>query len=713
MTFLNSTLWWGLLAVALPLLIHLFSRRRHPLIDFSTLRFLKRLQRQQMRRLRLRQWLLLLLRTLAVLCIALAFLRPALRGEAGLAALSAGRISVAIILDASASMQAKHSSGSCFQEAKQAADAILSTLNRGDRALLVAAKKKAELLSAQPLDDTEVLRRLLSEAEVWDGEADLEAAVQLANQVLHESQDFRREIYVISDFADAPDLRTPPADASLFFVPITPETRENLCVKRARVVSEILEANQPVELEITLANHGERLWEDVYFSVFVNDTRVAEDVVTIAGGGEITRNHQLLLPQSGLQEGVVQIEAQDAISLDNRAYFCFALPEQIRVLLVADPSAGKSIRLALTPVAPEPGLITLQQASYADWDAQSLTQLDVIILTSPTALTEGQASRLQHFVEGGGGLLLLPGSRTDLAAANRLLLARLGTAQWGERLGQAGKRDQFLTWQTLDLNAPLLKGIFTPGSDPDAPQFYLSLRFLGSEGETSIRLANGQPFLSEYSLGKGRIMLCASSPESEWSNWALKGIFAPLMHRITLRLAGRFKENCQMLQVGDDLEIRLGAQRELNNTPDGDRSFGAQEAVAQLTFPSGETLRLLPTAKGSTAAFWHPLVNPAGLFRLQIGTTEQRIAVNPPEGESDLQTVPLREIYPDWFAAGARVAAPEALAQTVRDSRYGKELWKSLLIMGVILLTVESLLGSAFKKSDRESDATDVKREIS
>ena len=73
MTFFNTALLAGFAAVAIPVLIHIFSRRRYPLIDFSTLRFLRKLQRQQMRKLRLRQWLLLLLRTLAILFIVLAF----------------------------------------------------------------------------------------------------------------------------------------------------------------------------------------------------------------------------------------------------------------------------------------------------------------------------------------------------------------------------------------------------------------------------------------------------------------------------------------------------------------------------------------------------------------------------------------------------------------------------------------------------------------
>ncbi|HEX7345087.1 MAG TPA: BatA domain-containing protein, partial [bacterium] len=171
MTFLNSALLWGLLGAALPLLIHLFSRRKFPRIDFSTLRFLRRLQSQQMRRLRLRQWLLLLLRTLAIFLIAFAFLRPALRSRTGIAALSGSRISLVIILDASASMQAASQSGSCFDVARSAADSLLAMLNSGDRALVIIARKQPEVLLRSFSEDGTALRRWLKSEQPSDGPA--------------------------------------------------------------------------------------------------------------------------------------------------------------------------------------------------------------------------------------------------------------------------------------------------------------------------------------------------------------------------------------------------------------------------------------------------------------------------------------------------------------------------------------------------------------
>ena len=83
MSFLNPLFLIGLAAAAIPILIHLFTRRRPREVRFPSLEFLTEVSQSEIRRLRLKQWLLLLLRALAIAAIAVAMARPAVRGSAG------------------------------------------------------------------------------------------------------------------------------------------------------------------------------------------------------------------------------------------------------------------------------------------------------------------------------------------------------------------------------------------------------------------------------------------------------------------------------------------------------------------------------------------------------------------------------------------------------------------------------------------------------
>ncbi len=696
MTFLNSALLAGLAAAALPILIHLFSRRKFPRIDFSTLRFLRHLQRQQMRRLQMRQWLLLLLRTLGVLLIVLAFARPAQRGRAGMGAHQSGRLSVAIVLDASASMQARNSSGTCFHSAKEAVQTLLSLMNPGDRAFLVAARKQPQILTAEPTADSAAVQQALEKAQPWDGEADLAAAIHSAQQALGSGQDFRQEIYVISDFAHLPELADPPVGVVPFFVQTKPETADNLAISEVKVLGEILEPGQPVEIEITLKNGGRRDREDVFYSVFLNGRRAAEDVVSLSAGGEVKRTHQILPESAGLQEGFVRLESKDALAVDDRGYFCFAIPEHIQVLLVGNAASTRPIQIALAPMPEQNKLISVTPADQNNWDEGSISAYHVIIFADPGGFTATQASRLVKFVENGGGLLLFPGSRTDIAAVNRELLSRIGVSQWGENMGASAPGQAFLAWQEPDLNQPLFRGIFRPGSQPVSPHFYQALRLVGGKGEAPVHYQNGMPFMAETRTGLGNVIIASSSPDPKWSDWSERGIFAPLIHRLVLRLAGGSKERCQALQVGDSLEIPA-------------RSEGT--AVAILTDPTGNETRIPPRVVGQKAVYAAPALNPAGLYELRVDSSVYEAAVNVPASESNFAEVDLPVRYPKWAAANLIVTTPTQLAEKVKGARYGRELWKSFLAAGLILLLLESLLGSSpgrLSQAAPEKEVTDA-----
>jgi hypothetical protein len=647
-----------------------------------------------MRKLKLRQWLLLFLRTLAVLLVTLAFARPALLSQMGFGGLSSSRVSMTIVVDASASMQAKSQQSTVFGKAKAAVETLIAQMNPEDKATVVIARQEAELLRPESSDDNEALLRLLEDVQPYDGGAELTGAVTTAANILKETQDFRTELYIISDFSAAVELPEPPQSVIPYFVQIRPESPDNLSVKSINVVSEIIEPGRPVDIEITFSNLGHTERKDIYYSIFLNGIRVSENVVSIAADSEVKQRHQVQPDGAGLQEGLVQIEERDVLPIDNRGYFCFQVPESLQLLLVGDEAYTHEIRLALTANSKNHGLIDLTPAVRETWDLQSIAQYDVITFSDPPIFSPSQVTRLVHFVENGGGLLLFPGSRTDVPSINRDLLEKLGTPKWSEKVGKPGNREFFLSWQRLDLNAPILRGIFRPGSQPSTPRFYQALRLIGQTGKIEFTFDDGTPFFTETARGSGRIMLCASSPHLEWSDWAERGIFAPLMHRIVLWLAGGSQEGCHSLYAGNSLELPVSSNASFQAT---------------LIFPDGQKEQRLPQILGQKVVFIEPQLKQAGIHRLDMAHRSQIAAVNVPLVESDLKGSNLEEAFPGWNEAGVTICSSEELAETVRKSRYGKELWRIALILCLGVLVLESVIGSSGKTaSSVESNAEAV-----
>ena len=137
MIFLNPAVLFGLLAASIPVLIHLLNLKKLKTIEFSTLSFLKELQKNKIRKLKLKQWLLLALRVLIILLIVTAFARPALKGVALGGTTSAAKTTAVFILDDTFSMSAVGSDGSGFNQAKQTIIEFLNNLQEGDEAALV------------------------------------------------------------------------------------------------------------------------------------------------------------------------------------------------------------------------------------------------------------------------------------------------------------------------------------------------------------------------------------------------------------------------------------------------------------------------------------------------------------------------------------------------------------------------------------------------
>ena len=133
--FLYPLFLFGLAAASLPILIHLFNRRRLKRIRFPAVRFILLSQKRISRSYRLRHWLLLALRTLAVIFLALLLANPIFQTGAGLFA-GGGPVSLVVLLDNSLSMTWS-GDGNGFKQAKEAARLLLSALNDGDRAALI------------------------------------------------------------------------------------------------------------------------------------------------------------------------------------------------------------------------------------------------------------------------------------------------------------------------------------------------------------------------------------------------------------------------------------------------------------------------------------------------------------------------------------------------------------------------------------------------
>lgn len=717
MTFLNPFVLFGLAAASIPLILHLLNLRKLRTVDFSSLRFLKELQKTSMRRIRFRQILLLVLRTLLVIVLVVAFSRPALRGSlAGLGGPGAASTMV-VLLDDSPSMTVRDERGSAFARAQQSASHIADLAQDGDKLTLVPLSEARTGVPLPAPRNAASVRAAVERMTPTTFTTPYATALGTAARILAGSSDANKEVVLITDgqatqFAGASPDSVAGLDARtrVFLVTSPPLVRGNGAVSEAHVTTRIITGRTPVHLTARLGNFGESPLAGILASVYLDGSRVAQRSVDIPADGTVEQDFLCSPPRRGILGGYVEID-DDAYEPDNRWYYTLTVPENINVLLAGpNDSATLLASLAIT-LGGDSGLagsFTVRTATEGALGATDLGNYDVIIscgLRGPSAPT---SRRLAKFVESGGGLILFPGPETVPSLYNESLLPALGIPRW-RAAPVTQPQGSSLTFGKVDFAHPLFEGMFEAvagarrrAREIESPRIVTSLPFsTGERGTGVIMLSNGATFLADYGAGTGRVLVFAVEAGLGWSDFPLKGIFAPLIHRSLLYLAGRPTEQ-PTLTTGEPLRIAV----RLRDISDRD--------TYSVTGPDGAARRIVPSFQPGTGAalFTTPPPTDPGVYMVSRDRREGErnartiaaAAVNVPASESDLRPVTEAELAAFWEHAGVpaanvRTVLPGASpAESIRQARFGVELWRHFLALALLIAIIEMAVARAAKR---------------
>ena len=197
MSFLNPAILLGLFAAAIPIIFHFLNLRKVKRIEFSSIKFLKELQQTKIKRLKFKQWLLLLLRVLIIVSIVMAFARPTIQNKI-ITAESSVKKNVIFILDNSLSMSALEEKGSLINQAKKAIDEVVEYTSASDNLYLITTTSDSVKLISNT-NKNSILEQV-EETESNDIKGNLNKAIEKAFNVSKESNRYFSDIYLISDF---------------------------------------------------------------------------------------------------------------------------------------------------------------------------------------------------------------------------------------------------------------------------------------------------------------------------------------------------------------------------------------------------------------------------------------------------------------------------------------------------------------------------------
>ncbi len=695
MTFLQPFMLFGLAAAAIPLVLHLLTLRRMRTIDFSTLEFLKELQRSRIRRLQLRQWLLLLLRTVLIVLLVLAFGRPTLRGTLPDAWGAAARSTAVLLVDDSYSMTAVDANGERIRRAKDAAAGIIRSLREGD---LVAV---FPFSAAQPIQTTSVHPVALDIAANIRPSAvrrPLEDVIRAGGEILSAARSANKELYVLSDMQatllerQAESLIPVLQDPSLhcFLIPIGDTPVPNVSVASLRFGSSLVDLGRPFPLEAVVANRGDATAVGITVSLYLETERTDQRARDLAPNGIVDVSLSGIPRSSGFLTGRVVVEGDD-IEFDDQRSFVIRLRQERRVLLIGSEEDLRYVRLALqSRFDTSSAAIRIETLAPDRVSESRLVGYDAYVVAAGHPELDRWGDRIKALIERGAGLVLIPG-------ANAQSWGTMGDAfGLGSAPAAAAAEGSFIAFRSADLDHPVFDGMFEP-TDMNARgrrqvptpeiQRILPTR-VPPNGMAVVTLSTGQPFLVELPVGQGRIIVLATAASTTWSDLPTQGLFVPLIHRALAVVAGA-QEIRPVVTTGESVVLPV---------PPG--AIGAAEIVT----PDRRSMTVAPTATPVGTVLHVDGIALPGVYSVKMGGKEiDRFAAAVDGRETD--TRPSTEEARDLFFTSIGLAKgqwstiepSEDIDRVVNEARLGTELWRSFLIAALFVAVAESILAARWK----------------
>lgn len=691
MIFLNPAILFGLLAASIPVIIHLFNLRKLKKIEFSTLTFLKELQKNKIRKIKLKQWILLALRVLIILFVVMAFARPALQSIQIGGTTSAAKTTAIFILDDTFSMSVVDQKGSYFNQAKEIIKQVLSQLQEGDEVglMLVSDKKNESIVTSNLFEFVKNIDKL----DLSFASGDLNSAITKAAQLISESKNFNKEIYVLSDFQknkitkenlnnDLSEFLN--ENVRLYSFDLSDKDVFNLSVDELKINNQIFEKDKPVSFSITLSNNSKQDVKSAVVSLFIGNERAAQKSFDVSTGQSTIVEIDAIPKSNGFIDVVAEIET-DEIEQDNKRFASLFIPDKISVGLFAENINDLTfVDLALQTAGE--GKYEIERESVNQLTSQQLNKYQAIII-SANSIPSG-IEQLKNFVQNGGGVILFPSSNSDAVKINQLY-SQLGLSINASFVGKVNANELKIKFDKTDFNHPVFQNIFQNDDkkkyeSPELNAYYK----LSSSGNQITSLLDGSSFLSEYKIGTGKIFVFNSAPILSWSDFPIKSIFAPLMNKSVAYLSSKEREE-NIFLAGEEVNINL-------------KNTNVSQIKILRPDKSDEFINPNDNLRSDYLAYSN--ASNAGNYKFYSGENQiENISINtdPSESKTEYADESEFETYLDQIKfAGMYVSVDkeENISKKIMQARFGSELWRYFLLVAIVLALVEMTIARNAKK---------------
>ncbi len=675
MKFVHPEMLWGMLALAIPVLVHLFNFRKFKRVMFPNIDFLKEIKQETHNKSKLKHLLILAARCLAIMAIVLAFAQPFIPMEGS--SLKPGNQAISIYIDNSFSMEGAAREGRLLDLAKNKALEIVSSFSPSDKFQLLTSDFEGR---HQRLVSRDEMTQLIQEVEVSPISRQLSDVVLRQTDVLNKSGLQNKRAFVLTDLQESVSGVDPiKMDSTIRFYVVPEEAQDisNIYIDSVWFDSPIRALNQPEVLQLRVVNSGDEDRENVPIQLLINGQQKSVSSIQVPANGSQETSIVYINTDTGFKKATLHVD-DGGIAKDDDFYFDYAVANQLAVLEIQSAESGNAVEAVF---ADDPHFL-FTRTTENNIDFSSLIRQNFIILNQLQTISSGLMVELVKFAQGGGSVLIIPASHADLLSYNALL-SKIELGQMGAKRSDASKVTM-VNYEHFLLKDVLEKSMETMAL-PTVQMWYEINSSSRSSVQTVLGLQNGMPFLVSNSVGSGRAYLACVSLSTDESNFIRHAFFPASLIRMA-----------EYSQPSQPLYYFLGKEQVLllRNT-----NLNNEESLRMRNSNTGE--EFIPEHRNSganTEVYIHTDLRNAGHYDLLQGELQVAgVAMNYDRLESNTRAFSIDAFRSQLENAqlsnwSILTQSMESIAAGTSELNEGKKYWWTLIVMALIFLAIEVLL---------------------
>jgi len=496
MQFLHPEYFYALPALLIPIFIHLFQLRRFKKYAFTNVALLQKLRFQTRKSSQIKKWLVLILRLLAIACIILAFTQPYFSNQKA----TDNTSETVIYLDNSFSMQALGANGPLL---KRGIQDVIDGIEETKKISVFTNENSYESITLKNLKN-----KLLNISYSQD-QLSLNNVILKGTSLFSNSKSSLKTLLVVSDFQKHDQNLLTEIDTTIkvVFVPLKPLNTANDYIDTISIESSL---NSNTEINVT-AKTNDKNKDSIAVTLFEGNKKIGKSILEKSKGYQTSFEVQT---KKGFK-GKFSIE-DSQIYYDDNFYFSIPKTSKISVLAINDQTSANFLSKIYTKDE-----FVFKNQDYKTLDFSEIKNNNLIVLNGINNISLALKNSLKDFMNSGGIVLMIPGSKGDVLSYNQLI-----STQTKHSLKPLKLQEKSITG--IEFNHTVLKDVFkTKVSNFQYPSVKSYYPVTASSNKI-LTFEDQQAFLSQFNS----LFVFTASLDAVNSNFKNSPLIVPTLYNI-------------------------------------------------------------------------------------------------------------------------------------------------------------------------------------